>query len=107
MKLIKEILTLLQNDEFIKKTLVRLLGYKYRIVILKSKGAEMYDLSSNFFEDTPQGNQRLEDFIVEFKSNSSLVPYEIKSFRSRNNYKNIVGQKPNKAETFKALREQK
>lgn len=87
MRLIKEILTLL-------------LGYKYRVVILKDAGVERYWVCSYIFEDTPQGNARLKRYLERLREKNVVAHeyWETVSFRSRKPYGEIL------EETQKELR---
>lgn len=75
----------------IKAILELLLGYKYRAVILKDRGVERYWVCSYIFEDTPEGNSRLEQYIARLEDEvKAHVYYETVSFRSRNPYAGIL-----------------
>lgn len=78
MRLINEILTLL-------------LGYKYRVVILKDRGVERYWVCSYIFEDTPHGNARLKKYLDGLEESvKAHTYYETVSFRSRKPYAGIL-----------------
>lgn len=75
----------------IKAILELLLGYKYRVVILKDRGVERYWVCSYIFEDTPEGNSRLASYIARLEDEvKAHVYYETVSFRSRNPYAGIL-----------------
>ena len=80
MRLIKEILNLV-------------LGYRYKAVVLKDRGAERYWICSYIFDDTPEGNTRLEEYLLRLEAGvSAHTHYETVTFRSRREYGGILRQ---------------
>lgn len=73
--------------ELIKAILTFVLGYKYRVVILKDRGVERYWVCSYIFEDTPSGNARLKKYLQALEEKVAAHVYcETVSFRSRQPY---------------------
>lgn len=84
-----------------------LFGQKYRVVVLKRRAAQMFEVCSYIFEDTPQGNKRLRDYLERLEENTTYKHYETVSFRSRHPYGGLVeavASAQNVAETRDYLR---
>lgn len=71
----------------VKEIMKLLLGYKYRAVILKDRGVERYWLCSYIFEDTPEGNTKLRQYLNTLEATvTAHTYYETVTFRSRKWY---------------------
>jgi len=75
----------------IKAILELVLGYKYRVVILKDRGVERYWVCSYIFEDTEAGRLRLRKYLERLEDGvKAHVYWETVSFRSRQPYAGIL-----------------
>lgn len=77
--------------ELIKAILNFVLGYKYRVVILRDRGVERYWVCSYIFEDTAAGKARLKKYLASLdESVRAHVYHETVSFRSRQPYGGLL-----------------
>lgn len=75
----------------IKAIMELVLGYKYRVVILKDRGVERYWVCSYIFEDTAAGDERLRRYVDGLEESVRVhTYYETVSFRSRRPYAGIL-----------------
>lgn len=75
----------------INAILTLILGYKYRVVILKDRGVERYWVCSYIFEDTEAGKKRLKRYLDNLEDTVKAHTYhETVSFRSRKPYAGIL-----------------